>query len=1134
MRSLRPVEAQAEAVRATRRRCGLPCVAVRQRSTHRLQIAAALGCAIGGLLLPACGPGPASEDTPEYARAANRGKAYLENRDPALAAEAFKQALAMAPDSPAALRNLARAYLAARETEPLPALLERARALEPDSVATHYLSGLMELRRARIQQAAAYFEEAVRLDPYTATLRFQLASAYQSTGQEEKAVEQLHETLRLDPFHAAAHYRLGGVARRAGDREELERRLRELERLRSLFGDQSYSAEALEACQYTQAEPATARAQPRAEPWDAGVRFQDATAELLVGEAGAPAVAAAVLDVSERGRYTLFVLEADGRASLLEPEANGALRRSPLELQLPTALAASQRLVGLAGQFRPGDARSSELQLHSDLLLLGDGGARLLERTGLRAFADVTASAGLSEARGFAARWVDYEHDGDVDLLVGGETGLALWQNGGDGHFEEVARSAGLDETQPVQDVAVGDFENNVAVDVVAARGARPTRVFENQRAGQFAPQPEPPGPWPAARFVLIDDLDNDGLLDAALVGNGRALIQPGRGGATQRIDLGGLEPRAATLIDLDNDGWLDLLVGGAQSGADSGPRLALWRNGAEAGWSDVSASTGIGSLARQTPNSVTVADLDGDGDSDVLLLTAGGLRLLRNDGGNAGGQIKLRLVGTKTNPSGIGTRVEVRAGNFLASRAISSLPVEIGLGDRTQLDSVQTVWTNGVVDNQVQLTAPAQPLTVVETVVATGSCPFLYAWDGGRFRFVTDLLGNSPLGLSIRRGEVLPADPDEFVRVGDARSLVARDGHYVLQVTEETREVLYLDEARLVAADHAPDVEVHPTDRLMPEPFPPSELWALRAPRAPRSAIGDDGVDRTGALRAIDGRFAPPGPPMPPPLRGVTYPLAITLDFGPLDDVRAPVLALTGWLQYGDASTNIALSQNASAAFGPTRLELEAADGTWQPLDVAVGVPAGKTKTILVDLADVLTPGARRLRLHSSVELHWDRVALLERLPDHALELHEAGPASASLRWRGYSDIRARAPHHPTTPDWDRVFERPPWRTTPEGWVTRYGDVRELVVARDARLALLNGGDALELQFAASDFPLPAEGRARTFFFYSVGWDKDGDHNVVDGDRVEPLPVLAEAGDDWRIRFNTRWVPRDAPVRGP
>jgi hypothetical protein len=607
-----------------------------------------------------------------------------------------------------------------------------------------------------------------------------------------------------------------------------------------------------------------------------------------------------------------------------------------------------------------------------------------------------------------------------------------------------------------------------------------------------------------------------------------------GRGGAAQRIDLGGLEPRAAALIDLDNDGWLDLLVAGVQPGAAPAGRLSLWRNGAADGWTDVSASTGIGSLAPETPRNVTAADLDGDGDSDLLLLTTAGLRLLRNDGGDAGGQIKLRLVGTKTNPSGIGTRVEVRSGSFLAARAISSLPVEIGLGDNAQLDSVQTVWTNGVVDNQVQLIPPAQPLMIVETVVATGSCPFLYAWDGRRFRFVTDLLGNSPLGLSVRRGEVLPSDPEELVRIGDARNLVARDGRYVLQVTEETREVLYLDEARLVAADHAPDVEVHSTDRLMPEPFPPSELWALHSPRAPRSAVGNDGVDRTEALRAIDGEFAPPGRPMPPPLRGVTYPLVLTLDFGPLDDVRAPVLALTGWLQYGDASTNIALSQNASVEFAPTRLELETADGTWQPLEVAVGVPAGKTKTISVDLADVLPPGARRLRLHSSVELHWDRIALLERLPAGALELHEARPVTAALDWRGYSDIRARAAHHPTTPDWDTVFERPPWRTTLEGWVTRYGDVRELVAARDGRLALLNGGDALELHFAASDFPPPREGRERTFFFYSIGWDKDGDHNVVDGDRVEPLPVLAEAGDDWRIRFNTRWVPRDAPVRGP
>jgi hypothetical protein len=47
------------------------------------------------------------------------------------------------------------------------------------------------------------------------------------------------------------------------------------------------------------------------------------------------------------------------------------------------------------------------------------------------------------------------------------------------------------------------------------------------------------------------------------------------------------------------------------------------------------------------------------------------------------------------------------------------------------------------------------------------------------------------------------------------------------------------------------------------------------------------------------------------------------------------------------------------------------------------------------------------------------------------------------------------------------------------------------------------------------------------------VGWDKDGDHNVVNGDSVEPLPVVAK-DDDWQIRYNTRWVSKDWPTSAP
>jgi len=1087
-----------------------------------------------------CSPETSIEDSPEFVRAMNRGKAYFENRDWSMAIQAFEQALTRAPSSAPALRNLARSHFMALDFESLAEVLERARALEPDSVAIHYLSGLLHARLSRFERAIPYFEEAVRLDPQTAALRFQLANAYQMTKRHGKAAEQFRATVDLDPFHVAAHYRLAGYARNAGDARELERQSREIERLKSLSGAQSLSAELIEACVYTQVEPAvTAASRAGGKRRGDGVRFRDATREMIPDEfeRTAPAVASTVLDVDEKGRYTLFVASADGGASLLAPGEDGAFRHTPLDLELSKAMLSSEHLMALAGSLvGSGDLETPEYPVPrklNDLMLLGDKGAQLLGRDGPRAFSDMTAYTGLAGVTGNTARWVDYDHDGDIDLIVGGESGLALWQNGFAGQFEDVTHSVGIDEVLPVWDVAGVDLDSDVAVDLVVARGARPTRVFENRRTGQFAAQPEPPGPWPAARSMLIDDLDNNGHFDVVLIGDEQISIVSGRGGARRRIGLAGMEVRAAALIDFDNDGWLDLILAGSAGGGSDAGQLVLWRNDGTEGWHDASAETGIDSISLPKPTHVVPADLDADGDSDLLLVTEAGLRTLRNDGGNAGGQLKIRLVGTKTNPSGIGTRVEVRAGTFWVVRFASQLPIEIGLGENRQLDSVQIIWTNGVVENEIQITPSVDPLTIVEKMVQAGSCPFLYAWDGREFRFVTDLLGNSPLGLSLRRGVTLAADPDELVWIGDSSNFTPREDHYVLQVTDEMREVLYLDQVRLVIAEHAPGVEVHPTDRLMPPPFPPSELWAMSDPRPPRICIGDDGIDRTRAVSAIDGEFAPPGLPLASNLRGQTHPLTLTLDFGPLDDVRAPVLALTGWLQYGDASTNIALSQSVRETVVPTNLEMELMNGNWEVVDVTVGMPAGKTKTVVIDLTDKLAPGVRRLRLRTSMELRWDRIALLERLPASALEIHTVQPTSAQLQPRGFSEIRARAANHPTTPDWYTVFERPPWRTRLEGWVTQFGDVLPLVTHRDAKLALLNGGDALELRFPASDLPRPESGRTRTFFFYSVGWDKDGDYNVVTGNSVEPLPVVAE-DDSWRIRYNTRWVSRDWPTTDP
>ena len=72
--------------------------------------------------------------------------------------------------------------------------------------------------------------------------------------------------------------------------------------------------------------------------------------------------------------------------------------------------------------------------------------------------------------------------------------------------------------------------------------------------------------------------------------------------------------------------------------------------------------------------------------------------------------------------------------------------------------------------------------------------------------------------------------------------------------------------------------------------------------------------------------------------------------------------------------------------------------------MDVTVGAPAGKTKTILVDLEGKLEAGTRRLRLTEAFEIHWDRIALMEKKPNAATKITFITPSEADLHFRGFS----------------------------------------------------------------------------------------------------------------------------------
>ncbi len=65
----------------------------------------------------------------------------------------------------------------------------------------------------------------------------------------------------------------------------------------------------------------------------------------------------------------------------------------------------------------------------------------------------------------------------------------------------------------------------------------------------------------------------------------------------------------------------------------------------------------------------MSAADFTGAGATDLMLVTPGGLRLLRNEGAAANRQFKLKLDGRRSNASALGVRVEVTAGSWRTSR---------------------------------------------------------------------------------------------------------------------------------------------------------------------------------------------------------------------------------------------------------------------------------------------------------------------------------------------------------------------------------------------------------------------------------------------------------------------------------
>jgi hypothetical protein len=769
---------------------------------------------------------------------------------------------------------------------------------------------------------------------------------------------------------------------------------------------------------------------------------------------------------------------------------------------------------------------------------------RLYKQQPDSSFADVTAGAVPAAARNeaYAGAWpADLDMDGDLDLVLARETGPPLTlRNNGDGTF---ATRSFFPEVDALRTFAWADLDGDGTPDAAMLDDDGGLHVYDNERSGspRFSRRPLP-DTIRTGRGLAVGDINRDGTLDLLILrAQGRVTRLAPQPSGWERAKLietsaplteSPIEATRLLTTDLDNNGGLDLVT---VSSGRSHLRL--------------SDSTGTFSPSPQVLDYTvfTAADVRGEGRLDLLARTETGtpLRLTnRGDRNYQSQRIQPRAARTRgdrrINSFGIGGEIELRSGLLYQKRPITDPTVHFGLGRHTGADVARIIWPNGTVQAEFDLVSTQ---TALARQRLKGSCPWVYTYDGTGMQFETDFLWRTALGLRINaqgKAQVIHSEDRIFI---PGEHVARRNGQYDVRITGELWESHFFDRVELMAVDHPIGTEVRIDERFHLPP-PDQAVTPLTAPKPVAQAWDQDGRDVTDLVRAKDGeyldtfRFGP--------FQGRAEEHFVEVKLGKDVPADGPLwLVADGWVYPTDTSINLAIGQSNYAPPKSLTLEVPDGEGGWRVAKPDLGFPAGKSKTMLIDLSDVIGPdGPRRVRLRTNMEIYWDRLAWASGRPEAELRTHRMRPDSARLRERGFSKVVQTDRRLPTVPVYDSIATTTRlWRDL-EGYHTRFGDVRELVTQTDDRYVIMNAGDEMALRFDAP--PPPPDGWTRDFVLIGDGWVKDGDYNTGHSRTVRPLPYhgmddystppgpLEEDPayqmhpDDWDT-YHTRYVtPRD------
>jgi enediyne biosynthesis protein E4 len=345
--------------------------------------------------------------------------------------------------------------------------------------------------------------------------------------------------------------------------------------------------------------------------------------------------------------------------------------------------------------------------------------ARLWHNLGNGKFEDATQKAKLYDptSKSLGVAILDYDGDGWPDILLANDTQPnKLYHNKRDGTFEEKGVSAGIGFSEDGvaragMGVDAADYDRSGHPSVIITNFANQMlSLYHNEGNGLFvdeAPRSE------VGRATLVTlgfgcfffDYDNDGWPDIFVA-----------------------------------DGHIENEIERVQKRVTYAEPPHLFRNLGGGKFQEVTPSLGEAFAGPKVARGAAYADIDNDGWLDVLLTTNGGRAFLFHNEGGMGHSLRVKLVGTKSNRDGLGAIVRVtsgqdrqwqmlRSGSSYLSQ--SELVLTFGLGSAAKADSLEIQWPSGQVEKLFNINA-GQTVSIQEGKGLIASKAYRTPWKFG------------------------------------------------------------------------------------------------------------------------------------------------------------------------------------------------------------------------------------------------------------------------------------------------------------------------------------------------------------------------------------------------------------------